>query len=409
MPKAALPGTMVATHTRSTTAPSSVRGILLQVTRFLYYLLRGGPHDVVSLELFEDVGVEHHDGTKTAEQDKSFLSRNPLADRSTALWKTLHNWVDAVSSGALVPEHSRFVIYAPKAAMGDFSRRLHGAKTTAEAESALQHVRRSLAGPDGLVLSSANRPHVEAVLSADQELLATIVEHFTVDTDEQPEDALRSLLQEKLVGEDAFDNVLTWSHGWVKRTIDVFLQRGQPARVARHEFHQALLNYVRLHDRDSILRSVAGTATAKEITAEHTERPYVRQLQIIDLDDLDILTAVNDFLTASVDRTSWAARGLISETALDTFQIELQLLWRNKRMRTRVGHPEKDPVSQGQLLFFDCIEQYTKLDDLETPRAFVRGSWHALADDLAIGWHPAYKKVLSDLKSTNSAKCKGSS
>ena len=122
MPKAALPGTMVATHTRSTTAPSSVRGILLQVTRFLYYLLRGGPHDVVSLELFEDVGVEHHDGTKTAEQDKSFLSRNPLADRSTALWKTLHNWVDAVSSGALVPEHSRFVIYAPKAAMGDFSR-----------------------------------------------------------------------------------------------------------------------------------------------------------------------------------------------------------------------------------------------------------------------------------------------
>ena len=231
--------------------------------------------------------------------------------------------------------------------------------------------------------------------------MATIVAHFTVDTHEHPEDALRPLLLEKLVGEDALDDILTWSQGWVKRTIDAFLERGQPARVARQEFHQALLKYVRLHDRDSILRSVAGKVTDKQIATELAVRTYVRQLQLIDVNDLNILVAVNDFLTASVDRTTWSNQGLISETALDTFESELALTWYNKQLRTHAGHADKPTVSQGQLLFADCMEHHTTLDGLETPAAFVRGSWHALAEDLTIGWHPDYKTLLPDLKSAN--------
>ncbi len=387
-----------ATRHRLTTSPGTVRGILLQTTRFLYYLLRARPGDVVSLELFEDVGVEHRDGTKLAEQDKSFVSANPLADRSVALWKTLHNWVDAVSSEVLAPDHTRFVLYAPLAVMGEFCRRLHGANTRSEAEGAVEHLRASLLGSGGWAVGSTIKPHVEAVLDADHGLLVAVVVRLTVDTREHSEGTLRSFLQEKLVGDDALDEVLTWSHGWVKQAIEASVNYGQPARVAHRDFHQALLNYVRLHDRDTILRSVAGGATEKEIAAELAVRCYVRQLQIIDLDEVDILSAVNDFLSASIDRTTWSARGLISEAALEILERELTLMWRNKQIRTRAGHADKDPVDQGRLLFADCMEQQTRLDGLETPQAFVRGSWHALADDLTVGWHPGYETLLAVLK-----------
>jgi len=79
---------------RSTSVPGSYRGFSLQATRFLYYLLSAKPDDIVSLEYFGDVGVEQSDGAKLSEEDKSYLSGNPLADRSVAFWKTLRNWLD---------------------------------------------------------------------------------------------------------------------------------------------------------------------------------------------------------------------------------------------------------------------------------------------------------------------------
>ena len=32
---------------------------------------------------------------------------------------------------------------------------------------------------------------------------------------------------------------------------------------------------------------------------------------------------------------------------------------------------------------------------VDTPEDFIRGSWHALADDQAIGWHPQYAAELA--------------
>nr|VFJ95024.1 MAG: Protein of unknown function (DUF3732) [Candidatus Kentron sp. H]VFJ95756.1 MAG: Protein of unknown function (DUF3732) [Candidatus Kentron sp. H]VFK01967.1 MAG: Protein of unknown function (DUF3732) [Candidatus Kentron sp. H] len=52
---------------RSTNVPGSYRGFSLQATRFLYHLLTMKPDDIVSLEYFEDVGVEKPDGVKLAE------------------------------------------------------------------------------------------------------------------------------------------------------------------------------------------------------------------------------------------------------------------------------------------------------------------------------------------------------
>ena len=386
---------------RPTSATGTVRGVLLQVTRFLYYLLTVGHNDVVSLELFEDVGVEQQGGSKIAEQDKTYLSANPLADRSIEFWKTFRNWVDAAAAGVLAPAQSWFVLYAPSAQMGKIVKAFHNAKTDQAANDALEMAQQVLSGDDGLEIGASAREHVEAVFCADPTLVVGIIKRFTVDGDQHPADALRPLFHDKLVGEDSFDDVVTWAQGWVKQTIDHFVEQGQPARVVKQDFHQALLNYVRLHDRTNILRSVAGTATDQEVETELAERDYVSQLRIIDLDDVDVLEAVNDFLSASVDRTTWSDHGMISEASLKRLERELTSTWRNKQRRTRLGHGDKNAPDQGQLTYTDCMEHDATMDGLETPKPFIRGSWHALADDLTIGWHPNYRTVLAARKSTD--------
>ena len=63
---------MTAAKVQQANVPGTVRGILLQATRFLYYLLVVKQDDVVSLELFEDVGVEHKDGSRPLNKIRAF-------------------------------------------------------------------------------------------------------------------------------------------------------------------------------------------------------------------------------------------------------------------------------------------------------------------------------------------------
>ena len=238
--------TKTAAKRRSTSVPDSYRGFSLQATRFLYYLLKVEQEDIVSLEYFEDVGVEKSDGTKIAEQDKSYLSSNPLTDRSVVFWKTLRNWIDAAQASTLPPDKSHFIAYAPKARMGEIVQAFHSAESIENAKIALAKAREALVGIDGWDISEAAEDHVDVVFSADVELVAEIIARLSVDvTNESPEAALKPLLLEKLVGEDSFDLVIRWAHGWVKQQVDRFLERGQSPRIVKKEFHQPLINFVR--------------------------------------------------------------------------------------------------------------------------------------------------------------------
>ncbi|MCG8424133.1 MAG: hypothetical protein MJE77_40080 [Proteobacteria bacterium] len=383
----------------STSAPGSFRGFSLQATRFLYYLLKVESHDVVSLEYFEDVGVEKSSGEKLAEQDKSFLSRNPLADRSVAFWKSFRNWVDAASARTLVPERSSFIIYAPNARMGRIVLAFDNASTIEEAKGVLQMARRALGGRmKGKTwdISQEAQEHVDIVLNTGSALAARIITRFNADVAGQdPMDALKPLLRQKLVSESSYNDVIRWANGWVKQKIDKLMSKGEHARIRQSDFQDALLNYVRTHDRVDILRSIASTRSKSEIETEIAIRNYVKQLQLIELDDIDLYAAVSDYLSASADRAQWSEDGLISEESMMTLERELGQTWRNKRRRVRINHEDKDEKDQGQLLYSECMEHRANVDGLETPSQFIRGSWHALSDDQTVGWHPRYKEELA--------------
>ncbi|MEZ6033118.1 MAG: ABC-three component system protein [Planctomycetaceae bacterium] len=206
---------------------------------------------------------------------------------------------------------------------------------------------------------------------------------------------LKTLFGTQLIGEDSLDDTIRWSQGWIKERIDIQISQNRPCYIAKKDFHEALVTYVRHHDRIAILKSFAGTPDPSEVELELALRKYVRQLKCISLDDDSVLSAVNDYLRAVVDRTHWSEEGYVNTDALDALAEELVTTWRNKERRVTITHSALQEEHRGQLLFTDCIEHSTNLDGLCTPPHFIRGSWHALADDLAIGWHPRFKQLLS--------------
>jgi len=314
---------------RPPNVPVSYLGFSLQATRVLYHLLSASRGDIVCLEVFEDVGVEKADGTRIAEQDKANVVSNPLSNRSEEFWKTIRNWIDALQAGTLPPDRTSFVIYAPRGKPGTIGDCFHKAATNSDAITAIEAAKHLLGLSDNATSRTESdggklASHLATIFSAPQDLLAQLVTRLTIETSgEVDHDQLKELLLAKLVSEEAYADVVRWAHGWVKKRLDSLVESRQPARVAQEDFHAALLNYVRAHDRLNILRSFAGTPDDFEVTSEMAFRDYVRQLRLIEMDDVDVLAAVNDYLQAASDRVSWSERGLIDESSLGRLATEL--------------------------------------------------------------------------------------
>ncbi|MGH7485265.1 MAG: ABC-three component system protein, partial [bacterium] len=84
--------------------------------------------------MFDDVGVTTGDGQQIAEQTKSTGRRNPIADKSVELWKTLGNWVEAARTGEIDPAKCNFDLHLSQTRHGSIAESFNDAN---DSDSAL--------------------------------------------------------------------------------------------------------------------------------------------------------------------------------------------------------------------------------------------------------------------------------
>lgn len=118
----------------NTHVPDKVYAFMIQSHHILYELLNCKKGDCVSVEVFDDVGVEHMDGSKDAIQLKSALSnRNPVSDRAVDLWKTMYNWLISVDADELNLENTKYVLFITVNKSGNIVKSFHSAKSHEDA------------------------------------------------------------------------------------------------------------------------------------------------------------------------------------------------------------------------------------------------------------------------------------
>ena len=185
------------------------------------------------------------------------------------------------------------------------------------------------------------------------------------------------------------------AHGWIKERLDGLLLEGKSAAVNVDEFNAEIATYLPRVDFRQILTAIAGKLelTDDAIAAEHV-RTYVRQLELIEYSDEDVMEAINNFLRASAERSAWSEAGIVHDDSFDEYEESLVAYWKNKRTVQRVIHKSLSCVERGQLLLADCAVYQQKLQGLEVPAFFIPGSFHALAEEKMVGWHPDYETLL---------------
>jgi hypothetical protein len=384
---------------RKPQAPEQYWGYSLQAVRFLQLLLEASPGTTVSLEVFEDVGKKDQDGTTFASQTKTGLVKNPISDRALELWKTFANWLDAIDQGSLDQHQTIFELYVGRRQSCHIAESFHQAATSDAAESAIEKARCKLWGtsPKRALrsrLPAALRSVLDPVLDPARKPFVSVIKNFRLTFPvRDPLSDLRRSVNAKWVRPESVEIIIQYAHGWVKERLDALVQARKPAAIAVDEFNREMAVFLPRCDFRTILVSMAGKPTPAQVTAEMV-KVYVRQLELIEASDEDTFQAINDYLRSYVERTLWSKAGIVHDRSFEEFEDALLSYWRNKRRQNLLTRTDLTPIQHGQLLLSDCCIKEQRLQGLEVPSFFTPGSYHAMADDGQLGWHPEYKAKL---------------
>lgn len=392
---------------RRTNAAGSSLGSTVQEFRVATHLFQASEGARVSLEVVADTAV--HRGRHTrAEEHKNRTSRhNPIGDTSVDLWKTLRNWVDAARDGILLPEHTTYVLHVSREFPGDLAREFANANDARAARAATERARAWLlpllrrdARQEGDTaddeLPAGTRPHIEAIFAADDGAFEAIVERFVLEfgSGDVWQD-LRAAARAHFFDPDVADVLLERVVGWVKRTVTACIEQGRPAVVEGTDFAACVRATRRQLDQHVILKSAVSGPDAATVEAHLGQAPtYLRQLKLIDLHDEEAWEAAIDFLRASNMRADWGKRGLVQADGFEAYERELTGTWRRGRRQVALDYVDATAEQRGQRLFDLCCSSRVALEGQETPGVFCRGSFHTLADQLVVGWHPDYRILL---------------
>ena len=397
-----------------TLVPDKLQGYLLQVRHMLYELVSVDDR-IVSIEKLDDVAVEA-DGKVIAEQVKSVTSaNNPIAERSSVFWKTLYNWCTYIETGAL-PSGAimRFVVVSNGIVTpGSIQASFMNACSDSDAQKALADAKKSILGAaqDNFAtdmyaaLPDSYREYIRYLFDGNRtKIVCDMIKSMEIEihNNTYDEDLLNRFSNQVGLPAEYVDLLLTDMLGWVTQTVESFTKDNKPAYISAAEYRKALNTQIRAYNTNAVLRAVSQVPSKDEQSGE-IERldTYIRQLQLVEMDDATLYEAASDFLRAKIDKIEWAQRGIVHAQSFEDYHDALYRIWTNQKQLMGLQY-RTDAIACGKAVYFKCRNDSAqqKLQGVETPPFFGSGSLHDLAntpaDSPRIGWHPQYITLLKE-------------
>ncbi len=392
-----------------THVPDKLQGYTLQVRHMLYELISLDLECIVSVEAFEDVGIENN-GYIIAEQLKSSLSNNsPVSDRSVVFWKTIYNWCSYIQSGALLPGKTifKFVVVANhKVAPGSIAKSFKNAVSEEDAEKTLNEARDELWGKTlekKKDIPNTYKDYLEYIFDVKQrKIVIEIIKAMDFEIFSQNYgEALRKKFASQAIPKEYEKELFLYMLGWVNDKVNDMTKDGKAAFIQCKDFRDALLAQIRCYDLNTILAAVSTQPSELVTKAEMDKHDvYIKQLDLVELEAEGKLRAASDVLRTRTEKTAWAERGIVAVKSFGDYEEALIRLWNNEKAMLPFLMITPDVIQKGQALYTICQKDVAsiKVQGNEIPDFFGPGYLNLLANEPVvcpkIGWHPDYIKLL---------------
>ena len=232
-----------------------------------------------------------------------------------------------------------------------------------------------------------------------QNILVEVIQKFELQIGKGASyEGLREELRKKHIAPSQVEFVLHGLSGWLQENILTKIAANNSAIVSWEEFdHKFQVLFDRSRKRELIDFTLQAMPDSDEIGSHLKARPmYIRQLDIIGMDDDEVVRAVSDYMRAEINRLKWIEDEIMDENVAQEFENKLSSYWRNQGKKIELTQSSLSHENKGQLLYSDCMVRHETIRDMTPPDSTISGTYHALADKPILGWHSDWEKKLKE-------------
>jgi len=380
-------------------------GYLYQVRSALLWALqrlKSSSEFLVSVETLDDVAFETTGGSATELlQTKHHLSSTAnLTDASADLWKTLRIWFEGHASKTIPTTAHLLLVTTGTAPDGSTASYLRSVSRDVNA------AQQALNATASTSTSKTNKSGYAAYLKASVPARKAVLDRVTViDAAPTISDLEGDLTREVFwaAGREQHSAFLDRLEGWWLRRVLKQLVNAPHDRIGSVELEAQMsdlreqFKHESLPIDDDLLEFTLDDATR----SAHEETAFVRQLEIIKAGKRRIALSIRDYYRAFEQRSRWLRDDLVVELELHKYEKRLVEEWEVifEAMRDNLGTPAADEAKeQAARSVLAWAERAPIAIRSGVTEPFIsRGSFHMLADEVRIGWHPEFQDRLAAL------------
>jgi hypothetical protein len=382
----------------SAEAASQAAGYLFQLRYALFRALkriRRDPTGAIAVERVDDVAASTDKALTEVDQLKH--TTNPSAsfnDFSSAVWRTIGNWSRLVIVSKDLNLASLELFFVTNASVENDSGISYLGPVEDGRQPALALTKLSTAAHASQ--NKSTKKDREDFLSLEGAIKSALIRAIRV-VEKSPnlaglateiEDLLYPACELGLLPEFRAE-VEGW---WFDRIAQAF-----------SEGQGAVLQLVELEARISYLREKYKVSTLQIDVESPSDSPdgldeylFAKQVLSVKANERRLRNAQRDFLKASAQRSKWLREARIDPAELDKYDRTLEEQWTTRSAiiwdELAVGCSEEDKCRSGRELLGWAETQERPLRGASA-QFLTSGSYHTLADEVRLGWHPNFKKL----------------
>lgn len=374
-------------------------GYYYQILYSLYLMLgrREIPNLTIKLEDLDDLVINCSENLHLIQLKHHNTEDSSLSDRSLDFWKTIRVWSSEIKQGKIKEiDNTIFsLITTGKVSDNSFLLKLKDGKSR-DAEYALKEMIKISA--DQSVESTKKAYEAFSNLSDTQKKL--LVNNVYIIDQEVDIVEVTKLIESQLkynVPQNKvnalFDGVIGW---WLKQCINLLSNSGQ-SEIKDIDLQNAIWAIIETLKQDNLPDSFV--LDLIENLNEYENHIFFKQLKLIALGNRSLLNAVNNFRKAYGQKNKWLQDGLIMPDELEKYENNLYDNW-NIMFSIVVDKIDGTENSQqliqaGQDFYNEFIvKSHPNIRPNYSSVYYPIGSYHMLAEEKRIGWHPNYDKLI---------------
>lgn len=348
----------------------------------------------VTIETIDDLSVEDCSISTELIQSKHHLSKGNLTDKSPDIWKTLRVWCENISNQLSFLERLPLLtlLSTETVVEGSLAACLSANKLMRNETEALRLLR-EIADKGG---NKANEEAYKAFSNLDVDQQVRLVSCIYISSDApnildvENEIAKHLRLSVSATNLQAFTSRVEGV--WFKWSIDAMVKDG-PNSINLAEFIRTLESLSKEYSPKSLPAEYEDISTDEFVTSE-SEKLYIQQLKQLPVTERMLKTAIKNCVKAKRQRSSWHRQGLLLPGELKKYEDKIFEEWEMHFDHIQMTQSNLPLEDQGSSVYMQCQTNGLKRIRPQFDGDYVaRGTYHILADEARIGWHPQYEVI----------------